>query len=381
MHMSENNREEVLPVRNFSDVSDKEAHKISGEQISKERITGFKSCKNCSILCGHHGKFNGAITGVPEYETAALLGSNLGIFDIDKISEWNDLCGELGLDTISTGGTLAFVMEAAEKGLIRSSLQFGNPSGISEMIENIALQKGPGYEFGVGSKRLSEKYGGSEFCMEVKGMEISGYHPGRSLGMGLNYAVANRGGCHLSSSILGMEIVLGYLKPYTILKKAVYVEFLENIFSAINSLHTCQFTIYPYVLEAVRLRYLPTPLIKFFLRFLPLLAKYFFDLNIYSGLFSSVTGIRISAGEFLSAGKRAHILERYMNTREGISAEDDTLPERILSGWTNSSGKSGYPLKKMLRKYYRIRKYDSNGIPEESNLKKLGIRKGGGNRT
>ena len=148
---------------------------------------------------------------------------------------------------------------------------------------------------------------------------------------------------------------------------------MESIIAGINSLHTCQFTIYPYILEALRLRYIPKPILKFFLSHFPFIAKLFFDMNIYSGLFSSVTGIRISKKDFLKAGNRTHTLERLMNTREGVTAEDDTLPDRILSSRVNGSSNSGFPLNKMLKEYYRIREYDENGIPRQSSLKRLGI--------
>ncbi len=373
MHLSTNNRAGIMPVNNFAFSSSEKAIAISGEFLNETRNTKFDSCRNCSILCGHSGEFNGKRTSVPEYETTSLLGSNLGIFDIDKISEWNDKCGEMGIDTISAGGTIAYVMEATEKGLINSPLKFGNSDHIIETIEDISFLKGFGEEMAEGSRKLSEKYGGTEFCMTVKGLEMSAYHPEGSTGMGLNYAIANRGGCHLSSTIFGLEIDTGFLNPLNTFRKAIFVEMLENIFAGINSLHTCHFTIYPYLLESIRLRYIPKPLVKLFILLLPSIAKLFLDLTMYSGLFSSVTGIKISAGDFLSAGKRIHILERYMNTREGISCEDDTLPEKIMSGGIRGKVQKPFPLKKMLRKYYRIRKYDRNGIPKRSLLKNLGI--------
>jgi len=373
MHMGNNNRAGILPVNNFAVGSSEKAGILTGEFIQKTRNTRFDSCRNCTILCGHSGEFNARRTSVPEYETVSILGTNLGVFDMDRISEWNDICGELGLDTISAGGTLAFVMEAAEKGLIDSPLGFGSPEHVSETLKNTAFRKGFGNEMAEGSRRLSGKYGGKAFCMTVKGMEMSGYHPSGSSGMGLNYAVANRGGCHLSSTVFGLEVDTKFLNPLKTFRKAVYVEFMENIVAAINSLHTCHFTIYPYVLESVRLRYFPKAVIRLFMLLLPGIAKKFIDLGIYAGLFSAVTGIRISPRELLRAGKRAHVLERYLNTREGISAVDDTLPRKLIAAGLHGSSGKPYPLEKMVRRYYRIRGYDHNGIPLPSLLRSLGI--------
>lgn len=372
-HVSSNNPAGLLPVRNFKESSSIEAEKISGEFIKETRNPGIKSCRNCTILCGHEAKFNGEMTTVPEYETAGLLGSNLGIFDMDKISEWNDICGEMGIDTISAGGTIAYAMEAAENGLLKSDLKFGNPDHISETLRDIADKGGRGAELAMGSKWLSEKYGGKEFCISVKGLELSAYDPRGSIGMGLNYAVANRGGCHLSSAIFGLEVTIGYLKPDNVINKASYVEFLENTIAAINSLHTCLFTFYPYVLESVLLRYIPVFLLKPVLRYFPFISKLFFDFSIYSSQFSSITGIKITGNDFLRCGKRIHVLERYMNIREGITSEDDTLPGRLMNENSRKPELNPFPLRKMLCQYYKIRKYDRNGIPKRSLLKTLGI--------
>ncbi|MEN8153822.1 MAG: aldehyde ferredoxin oxidoreductase family protein [Acidobacteriota bacterium] len=373
-HTSSNNDSGILPVRNFSDGRNADAYRISGEYVRENHKTSFHSCKNCTILCGHKGEFNGKITKVPEYETTALLGSNLGIFDIEKVSEWNDICNEMGMDTISTGGTLSYVMEAVEKGLISYPLKFSSPDNIKDTLYDIAHKRGFGAEIALGSRNLSRKYGGREFAVEVKGLEISGYDPRGSVGMGLNYAVANKGGCHLSSAVFGLEIVTGYLNPGTTKNKAFYVSFLENIFPVVNSLHTCQFTIYPYILEALRFRYLPAPIVKICLLYFPKIAKSFFSMRIYSGLFSAVTGINLSDSKFIKAGERIHILERYMNTREGIRKKDDSLPEKLLKN-TRESSKSDKPLdlNKMLKKYYKIKKYDKDGIPTKKILKKLDI--------
>ena len=183
----------ILPVNNFSDGTHAQALQISGEETKKNRETSHHTCKPCTILCGKKGMFGGQQLPAPEYETLCLLGSNLGIFDIEKISEWNRICGEMGMDTISAGGTLAWVMEAAQRGLVQSDLKFGSPEGISQALLDTAYGKGFGREMAQGSRSLSEKYGGTSFAMHVKGLELAGYDPRGSFGHGLAYAVANRG--------------------------------------------------------------------------------------------------------------------------------------------------------------------------------------------
>ncbi|MBF0203506.1 MAG: aldehyde ferredoxin oxidoreductase, partial [Desulfamplus sp.] len=112
------NKAKMLPVWNYYFGEHDQAFRITGEMIQQKHDIKINTCKPCSIMCGHKGTFNGKETSVPEYETLALMGSNLGIFDRDAIARLNDICNKNGMDTISAGGTLGWVMEAVEKGLI-----------------------------------------------------------------------------------------------------------------------------------------------------------------------------------------------------------------------------------------------------------------------
>ncbi|MFH1152284.1 MAG: aldehyde ferredoxin oxidoreductase family protein [Pseudomonadota bacterium] len=368
------NTARMLPVWNFTFGRHDQAVRLSGEMIKEKHATTYHTCKPCSILCGHRGTFNGQKTSVPEYETLVLLGANLGIFDRDAISDLNDLCNRLGLDTISAGGTLAWVMEAAEKGFVKSSLRFGSTSGIKEALEDIAHGRGFGREMGQGSRALAFKYGGREFAMQVKGMEMAGYDPRGAYGQGLSYAVANRGGCHLSAFMVGLEVFARLLKPDTAKAKPRFVKFFEDITCGVNSLQTCQFTMYAYTLEPWLTRNTPDFLLRFLMMNVPALAIGVMDFSLYPGLYSAVTGIPMTSREFLKAGERIHVLERYLNTQEGVSRKDDTLPERVLYDvMPGDPEKRMVPLDAMLDDYYRIRGYDSDGIPSAATLARLQI--------
>ncbi|HKK89789.1 MAG TPA: aldehyde ferredoxin oxidoreductase family protein [Desulfobacteraceae bacterium] len=365
------NRTKSLPVWNFSLGSHARAVQITGEMIKKQNKTSSHTCKPCSIMCGHKGVFGGRKTSVPEYETLALLGANLGIFDREKISEFNDLCNRLGLDTISAGGTLAWVMEAGEKAYIETSLGFGSHGGICRALTDIAMGRGFGKEMGLGSRALAEKYGGKEFAIQVKGLEMAGYDPRGCYGQGLAYAVANRGACHLSASLMAFELFLDLLEPDSVTAKPEFVWFVENLTAGINSLQTCQFTMYAYTLEPFLVRHTPRPVLKFLMGNFPFLAQKLVDFSIYPRLFTSVTGIKISSKQFLRAGERIHLLERYMNTREGIDRKDDTLPDRMLfEVIPGDRQKRMVPLDQMVDRYYKKRGYDSRGVPRPSCLKK-----------
>jgi len=373
-NVNPSNKANILPINNFTDGSSDQAENISGEKISEKHKTFHSTCKPCAIMCGQKGVFNGRKLPVPEFETVGLLGSNLGIFDPDQIAEFNRICNEMGMDTISAGGTLAWVMEAAEKGLVESPLKFGSTEGIEQALMDIGNCEGFGAEMAMGTKALSKKYGGTEFAIQVKGLEMAAYDPRGSFGQGLAYAVANRGACHLSAYLIAQEVYFGLLDPGKAKAKPEFTKFFESLTCCINALQTCQFTMFAYLLEPPMSKYSHDAVLGFLMQNLPAIAIKFIDFSMYTRLWSTVTGIKISNSEFLRAGDRIHVLERFMNTREGISRKDDTLPIRLLrEGRKSDSEKKTVPLDEMLEDYYKLRGYDEKGIPTRSTLKKLGI--------
>ena len=365
----------ILPVRNFSDGQHDEAYKLSGEALSSKHTTKHHTCKPCSILCGKQGQFDDKNRPVPEFETMGLMGTNLEIFDSNIISKWNWICSELGMDTISTGAILSWVMEATEKGLVKSNLKFGEPKGIEEAILDMGLQRNEfGIEMSKGTRWLSKKYGGEDYAIQVKGMEMAAYEPRGAWGQGLNYATANRGACHLSAYPIALEIYFGLLPAYSTLAKAHFVDFQENLTNIVNSVHTCQFTMFAYVFESPLTKMTPDFLLGNLMTFLPAVAIKLIDFGVYKKLWSTISGYKISSGAFIKAGKRIHVLERYMNTLEGISRKDDTLPGRMLKEGRKSDPKGRVvPLEPMLNKYYKLKGFDNNGIPTAKTLKKLSI--------
>ena len=374
-HVNKCNEHGILPVRNFSDGSHPDAHKVSGELYAKKFTKKYSTCKSCAILCGHMGEFNGRMMQIPEYESTALLGPNLDIFDPEVIAKWNDSCGLLGLDTISTGSVLGWTMEATKKGLIDSELEFGKEDHIEQTIRDIAYRKGLGNDLAEGTRTLSEKYGGKDFAIQVKGMELAAYDPRGAWGQGLSYAVANRGGCHLSAPVFSIEGTLDLIKPNTTYAKAVYTDYFENMFAAINSMHGCSFTSYAYMLEPFVVKYTPRPLLKLVMSYTPHIALALMDISVYNLTFQSISGVKLSQKEMLKAGKRIHVLNRQLNTLEGIGKSDDTLPSRFLNeGRLSDSKNRTVPLDKMLKQYYRIKGYDKNGLPKKALLKKLKLK-------
>lgn len=368
------NNANILPVNNFTDGTHPEHFQIAGENYKENYNSKYHTCKPCTILCGHKGDFNGTTTAIPEYETVGLLGSNLGVLDSVSVAMLGRLCGELGMDTISTGGTLGWAIEATQKGLIETNLKFGDVSAIENAVKDIAQGNGFGKELALGAKALSKKYGGESFAIHAKGLELAAYDPRGSFGQGLSYAVANRGGCHLNAYVIAQEVLFKLLNPYKSLGKAAYVSFLQNIKEIIDSLHTCAFTQFAYMLEPPLVKYTPKPILAMLMQYMHPVAIMLIDYSLYTKMWSAITGIKMSNKELLKAGERVYVLERYMNTREGISAKDDTLPGRLLKEFRKSDDKKKpIPLEKMVKKFYKIRGFDSNGIPKKKTLRKLGI--------
>jgi aldehyde:ferredoxin oxidoreductase len=167
---------------------------------------------------------------------------------------------------------------------------------------------------------------------------------------------------------------MGFLNPYTTRAKAHFVKFFENLFAAVNSLHVCQFTAFAYVLEEPIVKYTPKWMLQFNMQYLPRVAQKLILIPTLTGLFNSVTGLKLSQAEFLRAGERIHTLERLMNTREGISRKDDTLPARFLrEGRACDPLKRTVPLETMLDEYYHLRGFDNRGIPLAQTLSRLGL--------
>lgn len=365
-----------VPIRNFKRRTDERFRALSGEAMAEKYNTEPSACMPCTVLCGHKGTYpDGKVRQIPEYETIGMFGGNIENYDPDLIAVWNDLMNELGMDTISAGGTIAWAMEASEKGIRKSDLKFGEFSNIDSILKDIAQRKGEGDELANGSRWLSNKYGGKEYAMHVKGMEMAAYDPRGAWGQGLTYAVTNRGGCHLGSYLVANEIFFGFLNPYTTLSKARWANFFEDLFTALNCCHTCQFAAFSYILMPPIARFTPNFILKPAMQFMPSIAQKLLDWSVLSRYVWAISGRKMTMYQFYNVGRRVHVLERLMNTRMGISHKDDTLPSRFLTeADTAHKVKKVVNLDPMVKQYYKIKGYDKNGIPKPSTLKKLGLK-------
>jgi aldehyde:ferredoxin oxidoreductase len=334
----------ILPTKNYQDGTFEQASNINAGKI-QELKPGKKACFACALGCGNYVRFKGGGVEGPEYETLALAGSGCGIDELEAIARFNADCDDLGLDTISLGNVLGYAMEMTEKGIKDFGLKFGDTAEFLKMPRLVALKQGTGRELGLGVRQLSRKYGGTEFAMQVKGLELPGYDPRGSWGMGLAYATASRGGCHMSAWPVADE-AFGKVNPFTIEGKAQLVSTGQNTNAIKFSLILCDF--------------------------------WALSLDTMSQIMSCLLGREVRVSELETAGERIWNLLRLFNVREGFDIRDDSLPERIFKDALKSGVTTGKVLPRdqfaiMLQEYYRLRGWDKNGIPTPEKLAHLGI--------
>ncbi|MDH5645618.1 MAG: aldehyde ferredoxin oxidoreductase family protein, partial [Candidatus Heimdallarchaeota archaeon] len=205
------NERDQLPTLNYQYGEFEAFEKITGESLHEKfsSVTKRKPCYRCPLGCSYIINYEaewteGRMVQHPEYESIGLLGSNLGIDCLDHILQTNHTCNSLGLDTISTGSVISWFMEVGNKGLIpekykHEKIEFGDKSGIIQLISKIANQEGVGEILSQGVKRASEIFGNGtdRYAVHVKGLELPAWDPRGKLGLGLSYITSNVGGSHL----------------------------------------------------------------------------------------------------------------------------------------------------------------------------------------
>lgn len=356
----------MLPTRNFQSGTFPEGvGKLDAEGIKKLTI-GNAGCFGCIVPCARlveveRGGQRLRVEG-PEYETLAMLGSNLGIDDPSFVVEANLICDRLGIDTISAGVVVGFAMECVERGLVddpsMADLRFGSQEPALRLLEDIAYRRGLGDLMAEGVKGASQRIGqGSErFAIHSKGLEFPAYDPRAGFGTGLTYAVTARGGCHRRAWPPARE-VLGGVPPYTVEGKAAMVKEMFDERTLYHSLLVCDYAGSGLAIPFTR----------------------------YAEFIAAVTGTLYSQPELAEAADRIETTTRLFNVRQGLGREDDMLPARILEeplpdGPARGQlfGREG--LEKMKDEYYALRGWDRAGVPLPETLARYGIQAGGGRR-
>ncbi len=356
-----------VPIKNWSMGVDYDlADAIGGPAISEKILQGRKSCYACPIGCKPIVSVDTPLYQLdkvpgPEYETCASFGSMIMNSDLYALAHINDQCNRLGIDTISCGATIAFVMEAYEKNLLTRDdldgldITWGNITSVISLVDKIAYRKGFGSRAAEGSQSLAESIGkpAMDFLVTVKRLELPMHDPRAFHGLGLAYMNANRGACHLQHSVQAVEQGMvcwpeaGLEDDYPATEsqgKGKMVCISENIGQVVNAACICHFVHWAMGMS---------PLIK--------------------GL-NAVTGFDLDMQSFLQTGERTWVLKRAVNNMMGITRADDRLPKRILTPLTEGGAAGSVPDETILKKEYdAVRGLDENGRPESTVLEKLGL--------
>ncbi len=372
------NRSGFLPTRNYSEGYMEEAVKIDGKTMDETGILkGRETCYACAVRCKRVVDIPGKVDpqyGGPEYETLATFGSYCGVTDLETICICNQLCNMHGLDTISTGATIAFTMECYEKGILTQEnadgleIKFGNHEVLPILVEKIAKREGIGNLLAEGSKRYADRLGeeAKSLFMGVKGQEFPAHMPQQKPGLGIIYTVNPYGADHQAVEHDTMIAIPGnpfksrtdfvggydhYEVPTILDENKVHFIFDGQCFySMINSLCLCTFA-WGFAWQL----YGPSQIID--------LCKY--------GL-----GWETNIKELLEIGERCFNMMRHFNAREGFTKEDDKLPERAFQPIPEGPGKGVGIDKEEFYKtqemYYKMAGWDEKtGNPTVETLKRL----------
>ena len=377
----------LLATKNYTYGRNPDFEKVNGETLAEQFNVVNKGCLTCPIKCARTVTVDGKEVKGPELETLGLLAGGILNDDLSLVNRWNSELDELGMDTISAANTISYAMEAKEKGLWDAGLEFGRTDNISQIWEDIAYRRGVGTELAEGSRYLSKKYGGEDFAMNVKGLELAAYEPRMAAGQGLGYAVSNRGGCHLNGGYLVILEGLGLrTDPNTPKAKADFTMLFQDLMEMISASGQCLFTSYAFFPgflitqpngPITKIANAAIPHIGWAVRFInkfPTLLALHLPVFHHTKIFPYAVNMPMNFGKYIRCGERGYTLERYVNARFGITEKDDTLPAKLTDiPQDKNNPKTIVPLSKMKKTYYAARGWNSNGVPTEKTLRKLNI--------
>ena len=341
----------TLPSRNFQTATFAEAPQLAAEELAQLRTVTRNSCASCTIGCEHIYRAKGGKQARVEYENVFALGPMCGVSDPDAVLAASGRCDELGLDTISAGGTIAWAMECAERGLIDAPwLRFGDADALIRALDEIGARQGLGELLAEGTKRAAERVGGGSaaFAMHVKGLELPGYEPRTLQGMALGLAVNSRGADHNRSGAYEADLSGDYDRMAGGDAQVAGAIETEDRAAIMDSLILCKF----------------------------LRGVFTEPFDEWAALLSAVTGWDTDGPELRQTARRIVLAKRAFNIREGWQPEDDWLPERLLSEpITIASGRVAAltpgRLRGMIDGYYAARGLDSEGRPAQASVADL----------
>jgi aldehyde:ferredoxin oxidoreductase len=352
------NEKGILPAYNFKDSVFAKHDQINGETMLADYKIGDSACFSCSMCCSNiclvkQGKYTGTVVEGPEYESCAMLGSNLGIDNFAAVLSANRLCDELGMDTISTGNLIGTVIEGYEKGILSladldgRNIAWGDEDGILDLIRKIANRQGLGDIIADGSRRIIEKWPEMDkIILQVKGLEQSAYDSRAGSSMALAYATSDIGAHHTRAWTIAREMEEG--QGWSDEEKIDTVIYHQTLRPLFDMLGVCRL---PWIELGLNERH-------------------------YEYFYKCITGNQASLEQLLALSNDIYDLTRLINVRLGASRQDDSLPYKVFASPPLTGPNAGKVVDKeyfqrLLSLYYKKRGWDEDGIPPAGVEKKF----------
>ena len=347
------NKMGILPTHNFQETVYDRADRMNGYTMEDRYKIGDSACFGCSMSCGNvclvkEGKYRGTVTEGPEYESAAMLGSNLGTSNFSYILKANALCDELGVDTISTGSVVGSVIEGLERGFLTSGdldgqvIGWGDEDSILELIGKISRREGVGDTLAGGARAIIARWPEmARVVNHVKGLEQSAYDARGAISMALGYGPSDIGAHHTRALTVFNELETGNNLDYD--DKVNFLIYHQTVRPLFDMLGVCRL---PWI-------------------------ELGFPEEYYQRFFAAVTGVELSMEELFQRSSGIYDLTRAINVHLGVSRKDDyparrTFDDPVPSGPTSGKAIDRDEYEEILDVYYRKRGWDNDGIPPES---------------
>ncbi len=342
----------VMPTYNFRDGQFEGANKINGFVMEEKFKIGDSNCYACPMCCSNvclvkDGRWAGTVVEGPEYETACMFGSNLGVDDFALIVRANFLCDQLGIDTISTGAIIGAVTEGFQEAVIPAEdldglkPRWNDADFILAMIEKIARREGVGNTLAGGASAILDRWPQMKgIISHVKGLEQSAYDARVAITMALGYGTSDIGAHHARAWPLAKEIEMGL--DWGLEEKADLVIYHQTVRPLFDMLGVCRL---PWI-------------------------ELGFDETTYAQYYSAVTGVEFTFDELLEKSRAIYDITRGINVRLGVRRQDDYPPERVFDVPIQTGPFAGRKLSreeydKLLDIYYEKRGWTKEGLPPQ----------------
>lgn len=342
MLVSINNAIEAFPSRYWHSGTFDGWEALSAEKMKEQLKPSPRACAQCFMACGklsrvRDGRHKGLKIEGPEYETIYAFGGLCMIHDLREIAYLNNICDEMGMDTITAGNLCAFAMEASFMGKITETISYGDPDAAASLLSDIVARQGVGEVLSKGIRYAAKAWDMEDVAIHVKGMEPAGYEPRILKGMGLAYATSCRGACHLRTTFYKAELSGMIDKDQVEGKAELFIDFEERL-ALHDMLIVCRFY------------------------------RDFYMWDELSEIIEATSGIKMDKPYLKRTASYVIDLTRRFNIREGVTKKDDTLPSRFFDEPLGEEKKvlRREDFNRMLADYYRLRGWSKQGVPQET---------------